>query len=788
MRILLTNLTLGTRTGTEVTTRDVALGLQALGHELVVYTPSAGPIGDEIRNSGITLMNDLDSLSHPPDIIHGQHHVETTKALLRFPSAPAIFVCHDRLAWHDNPPKSSQIRRYVAVDRNCFERLVYDYGIKPENIRIIHNAVDMRRFSSRDSLPDKPARALLFSNYAIPGSHLEPVTTACGLLNIALDVAGAGTQTSVDAPELVLPLYDLVFAKARCALEAMAVGAAVVLCDSKGLGPMVRMAEVAALRDWNFGFRCLQKRILPGSIVSEVLRYDALDAAQVSSWIRKSATLEAALAQYLELYAEAIEDSQKKPVRTTVDDVLKGLAMQTGGLEATLRSCGVLSLPPLPHTVGQQVTVRCGEQIRSMNAGAGIQVLTEIENRSKETLASAGAYPIHLSYHWMEPLSGKAIVYDGTRTSLTAQVRPGEVHKQLQTIHAPKQAGRFILRLTMLQEYVGWFDSVSVSNWADMVVDVTEPTSDATRVTAPEKFDLERATQIVSGLTLLRNGVFTNLGFVSSHRTEMLTFVELKRFAIEVGRAAGISCVIAKPELASMIPSGVGVAVCERPREAFMRIHNYLANSTEFYWENFASVVDPSARVRSGTQVPEYNVVIGAEAVIESNVTIGERTIIGERCLVQSGAVLGAEGFQTDRSGPHLIDMVHAGGVRLEADSRVLSNATVARGVFREFTIIGKEARIGNGAFVSHNVQVGSRAFIGHGAVVNGNCEIGADAWVGPNATIANGVSVGTGAHVSLGSAVIRDVENLGRVIGSVAVDSRKMMRLIGGIERGNKD
>ena len=36
--------------------------------------------------------------------------------------------------------------------------------------------------------------------------------------------------------------YDLVFAKARCALEAMAVGAAVVLCDTHGLGPMVTSA------------------------------------------------------------------------------------------------------------------------------------------------------------------------------------------------------------------------------------------------------------------------------------------------------------------------------------------------------------------------------------------------------------------------------------------------------------------------------------------------------------------------------------------------------------------
>jgi hypothetical protein len=34
----------------------------------------------------------------------------------------------------------------------------------------------------------------------------------------------------------VLGRYDLVFAKAKCAIEAMVVGAAVIVCDANGLG------------------------------------------------------------------------------------------------------------------------------------------------------------------------------------------------------------------------------------------------------------------------------------------------------------------------------------------------------------------------------------------------------------------------------------------------------------------------------------------------------------------------------------------------------------------------
>ncbi len=61
--------------------------------------------------------------------------------------------------------------------------------------------------------------------------------------------------TLVDDPERILPRYDLVFAKGRCALEAMAAGCAVIVCDAVGLGEMVTHGSVEEMRRWNFGAR-----------------------------------------------------------------------------------------------------------------------------------------------------------------------------------------------------------------------------------------------------------------------------------------------------------------------------------------------------------------------------------------------------------------------------------------------------------------------------------------------------------------------------------------------------
>ena len=297
MRILIANVTLATRTGTETAARDLAVGLRAAGHEPIVYSRSLGDIANEIRARGIRVVSDLSSLSDAPDIVHGNHHVETMEALLHFPATVGVFVCHDRTAPWSAPPCLSRIRHYVAVDHRCLERLTGDYGIPQHLTRVIFNSVDTDRFVRRSFLQARlrprrrPRRALVFSNYAGPGTHLDAIEEACAALKIPLDVIGEGSGRGCARPEEMLTGYDLVFAKARCALEAMASGAAVVLCDTTGLGPMVTLSNVESLRYWNFGRRTLRDPLEPEQIIAHVNRYDAEDAVAVSEYVRKHASL-----------------------------------------------------------------------------------------------------------------------------------------------------------------------------------------------------------------------------------------------------------------------------------------------------------------------------------------------------------------------------------------------------------------------------------------------------------------------------------------------------------------
>ncbi len=311
-RVLIATITLAGGTGTAVYTRDLAKALLRRGHLPIVYASQTGSLAEELRHATIPVVIDLDDMAAPPDVIHGHHQFETLAALTRFPRVPALFVCHDGLTWHSIPPVGPRIGLYVAVDRNCRDRMVFEHGISEQSIHVLTNPIDLQRFARRSPLPPKPARALVFSNNT-EETWVAPIRTACESRGIALEIAGAAGGRPIDRPEEVLPHYDLVFAKARCAIEALAAGCAVIVCDAQGLGGLVTASSLEAMRQLNFGARTLRRAITASDIGAEIDRYDPADAAAACDRLRHSADSTLLADQFIALYDELCAESCGPP-------------------------------------------------------------------------------------------------------------------------------------------------------------------------------------------------------------------------------------------------------------------------------------------------------------------------------------------------------------------------------------------------------------------------------------------------------------------------------------------
>jgi len=304
LKILLTNVWLDRRGGTESVIRDVAQGLLRRGHRPIVYSPHLGEPAEELRSRGVAVVDDLSSVAEPPDVIHGQHVIQTGEALLHFPQAPAIQMCHAWAYWQEGPARFPQIHRYVAVDQAVRDRLVHMEGIDPERVEVIYNAVDLTRIPGRAApLPAKPLRALAFTKYK---AQIPLIQRACERHGITLDLLGAGGGREVATPERELVNYDLVFATARMALEALCADCAVVVCDSRGMAGMVSSANLPQLRPLNFGLRTLVHGVTFQRLSDEIARYDAADAERVANRVRLMAPIESTLDRLLQLYDEAM--------------------------------------------------------------------------------------------------------------------------------------------------------------------------------------------------------------------------------------------------------------------------------------------------------------------------------------------------------------------------------------------------------------------------------------------------------------------------------------------------
>lgn len=365
LRVLITNIRLDGRSGTEVFTRNLAAGLRAMGHLPMVYSPQLGDIAHELRQMGIPVLSGIDQIRETPDVIHGHHTLQTGIAATRFPHIPTIFVCHDFMAWHDAPPALENIIRCVAVGDASHDRLTIELGIDPARVTVIENAVDTQRFLPGLPLPETPRKALLM----VKGKgQVEPALAACRSRGIALDTAGPLVGKILPHPEQVFPDYDLVFASGLTAIEAMACLRPVMLCDHRGLAGMVDQDRYPQWRSQNFGLRALIQPLQERCITAELDRYSAFQAMAVGEQVRCECSLDRWIERYLDVYQTAIESFSQHAAVASGRAVAKHLETWCSATESeTGRELLLLKQTAIAHRTGLQ-PLQPGERVETGDA------------------------------------------------------------------------------------------------------------------------------------------------------------------------------------------------------------------------------------------------------------------------------------------------------------------------------------------------------------------------------------------------------------------------------------
>jgi hypothetical protein len=309
--------------------------LRRRGHDPIAYSPILGDVAADLRDAAIPVTNDLRTIRVAPDVIHGQHHLETMAALTSFPRVPGLYVCHGWLPWQEAPPAHPRILRYVAVDDTVLDRLLVESGADPGSVRTLYNFVDLERFAHRGAFPAKARRALVYNGRATEENFGKVVRHVCVPRGIDVDLLGHAAGRTVREPERLLPQYDIVFARGRSALEALAAGCAVIVSDPTGVGGLVTTRNFDAMRRRNFGVRSFTKPFASEVLSEEVAAIDSEDVDRVCTRVRAEAGLENVVTAYENLYAELVahspagHDGDEEADRKALVDYLQWLSLQT---------------------------------------------------------------------------------------------------------------------------------------------------------------------------------------------------------------------------------------------------------------------------------------------------------------------------------------------------------------------------------------------------------------------------------------------------------------------------
>ena len=262
------------------------------------------------------------------------------------------------------------------------------------------------------------------------------------------------------------------------------------------------------------------------------------------------------------------------------------------------------------------------------------------------------------------------------------------------------------------------------------------------------------------------NLVIRGVAALAAASSEQVAFLSDPAYQKDLAVTAA-GAVIIKPELADQV-TGVAL-ITDNPYLAFARTTQLFDNRPAP-----SRSIHPTAVIEEGAVIGENvsigpNAVIGRRTVIGADTEIGACCVVGDDCVigdncilnpnvtlyyqvtlghrvrVQSGTVIGADGFGYAPDQGRWERIAQLGGVRIGNDVEIGSNTCIDRGALGD-TVIADNVILDNLIQIAHNCE------IGEGTAMAGCVGLAGSTKVGKHCTIAGGA--GLAGHMSLADGV----------------------------------
>ena len=287
-----------------------------------------------------------------------------------------------------------------------------------------------------------------------------------------------------------------------------------------------------------------------------------------------------------------------------------------------------------------------------------------------------------------------------------------------------------------------------------------------------------------------KNKLIYGIGSINGSGANFITFYSNSEYDNLIKTTKAYGCLI-KDINKHMLPKNCFPIIVKDPYLAYAYLSNFfypreIANNSinKFSMIHNTFTKGKNIEIRSFVTIKNNvkisdNCIIGDNCVIGPNVIMGKNThilpnttisnsIIGEKCLIQSGTVIGDRGFGFTSN--EKIEIRHIGNVVIGNNVQIGSNTAIDRATL-DSTIIEDNVRIDNLVQLAHNVLIGENTIIAAQCGIAGSTKIGKNCKIGGQVGITGHINIGDNVIIAAKSGVTKNIRENSTIAGFPAID-----------------
>ena len=283
---------------------------------------------------------------------------------------------------------------------------------------------------------------------------------------------------------------------------------------------------------------------------------------------------------------------------------------------------------------------------------------------------------------------------------------------------------------------------------------------------------------------------------ITSAHYGQVTQLTSARYTQHIRDSKASACFITEGFNIGSIPESIALLICVDPEISFIKAVELL-HPARVYDRRIATQAVLEANVSLGDKlyIGPYAVIgenasigdgseIHAGAYIGKNVKLGkncrvhpyaviyDNVVVGNNVIIHSGAIIGADGFGYKFRNNEHVKVPQVGNVVIGDNVEIGANSCIDRGALGS-TSIGAGSKIDNLVQIGHNNKIGKNVIMCGLTGVSGSCNIEDYAILAGSSGIADHITIGRGAVVMARSGVAGDVKAGAQVFGSPAKDKK---------------